>query len=210
MIVIPAFNEEKTVGKVVKKALKHDKVIVVDDGSTDKTCDVAYKAGARTFIHLVNRGKGEALATAFKFVEDEKLFVIDADGQYDADDIPILSKMLDCCDYVLGQRDWSQVPFKHRLANWVWVRTFNLLYGTDYEDVTCGIIGMKKNVYTSVNPIHGYVVDVHMLIEALKMGAVVKHVRYVDVQYTETSGVADGLRMFMGIWIYMIARRFSW
>ena len=88
--IIPAYNEEKTIGSVVLGTLEHvSKVIVVDDGSSDKTSQIARLAGAEVLVHPVNKGKGAALKTGFKAVEDAKIIVtLDSDGQHDSGLIP--------------------------------------------------------------------------------------------------------------------------
>ena len=92
--IIPAYNEEEELANVIAKTLKHvDKVIVVDDGSVDKTAEIAIEAGAELISHSTNLGKGEALKSGFKAIEDDSIIVtIDGDGQHNPDEIPILIK----------------------------------------------------------------------------------------------------------------------
>jgi len=81
-VIIPAFNEEPTVGKVVSVARKLsyvNEVIVVDDGSTDRTAEEAEKAGAIVIGHKTNQGKGSAIKTGFKYSHGDVLAFIDAD-----------------------------------------------------------------------------------------------------------------------------------
>ena len=81
-IVIPAYNEEATVAQVVSVARKLayvDEVIVVDDGSTDRTVEEAEGAGATVISHLVNEGKGSAIKTGFKYSHGDIVAFIDAD-----------------------------------------------------------------------------------------------------------------------------------
>jgi len=91
---IPAFNEEKTIAKVVLQTQHYvDKVIVCDDGSTDMTAEIAERLGATVVKHDRNKGKGRALKTLFEEVaslEPEVTVVLDADGQHNPSDIPRL------------------------------------------------------------------------------------------------------------------------
>src|SRR5512145_496431 len=91
-VILPAYNEEMSIGSVVLLASLHaDRVIVVDDGSTDRTVHVATNAGAEVIVHSVNLGKGMAFKTGFAAAEGTDIIVImDSDGQYNPADIPKL------------------------------------------------------------------------------------------------------------------------
>ena len=90
-VVIPALNEEKTVAEVVKGALRFaDEVIVVDDGSTDRTAELAKRAGARVARHHRRMGAYRALKTGFRLARGDVVVTMGADGQHDPADIPHL------------------------------------------------------------------------------------------------------------------------
>ena len=99
LVAIPAYNEAETIGAVVRDATAHaDRVLVVDDGSTDGTVAAARDAGAEVVEHRTNRGYGAALKSAFVEADAEgveTLVVLDADGQHDASDIPRLVDRLE-------------------------------------------------------------------------------------------------------------------
>ena len=110
MAAIPAFNEEKTIAKAVVRAMKHvDKVVVVDDGSTDDTALIAERLGAYVVSHEENRGYGAAIRSCFSVARDlsaDVLVTLDADGQHDPEEIP---KMIEPIlngesDIVVGSR----------------------------------------------------------------------------------------------------------
>jgi glycosyltransferase involved in cell wall biosynthesis len=107
---IPCYNEEIYVGSVVLKASEYaDQVVVVDDGSADKTAQVAEKAGAIVMKHGTNRGKGAAVGTAFEYagkIGCSALVLLDGDGQHEPSYIPALVKpVLDgTADMVVGSR----------------------------------------------------------------------------------------------------------
>ena len=107
---IPAYNEEKTIAKVVLLAQKHvDKVVVCDDGSTDMTGEIASKLGAEVIRHERNMGKGVALKTMLTHVKPlspDLVVTLDADGQHDPDEIPRLLKPIigGGADMVVGSR----------------------------------------------------------------------------------------------------------
>jgi len=107
---LPAFNEEVAIGSVVLRALKHvDKVIVVDDGSSDKTSEVARSAGALVVRHERNMGYGAAIQSSFKRAREldaDAMVTLDADGQHDPDDIPTLIRPIleGSADVIVGSR----------------------------------------------------------------------------------------------------------
>lgn len=206
-IIIPAYNESETIGKLIKNTLPYGEVLVIDDGSNDNTCDEAMRSNGHVLRHSTNKGKGFALRTAFTATESDEIVVMDADGQYDPNDIPKLLKKLKDCDYVIGCRDWTTVPFRHRMGNRVWINLFNSLYGTNLSDVSCGFIAMKKWVYKNLDISGGYVVDVDMISQAGNMGAKVENVP-VSVNYRQTSAILRGIGMVAGVSISMIAKRY--
>ena len=107
---IPAYNEEKTIAKVILLAQKHvDTVVVCDDGSTDVTAEIAEKLGATVIRHKKNLGYGAALRSLFQkslALGADFLLTLDADGQHDAMEIPKLIQPLldDKADIVIGSR----------------------------------------------------------------------------------------------------------
>lgn len=110
VVAIPAFNEENTIGNIVKASLEFaDKIIVCDDGSTDKTSHLAKQSGAEVISHEKNLGYGSALSSLFKKVRElgaEVMITIDGDGQHDPKQIPILLNALKerNLDVVIGSR----------------------------------------------------------------------------------------------------------
>jgi len=110
VVVIPAYNEEKVIGDIVRDAVEESSlVIVVDDGSTDKTGEIAQRAGAKIYRHTINLGLGATLATglmAARKYHPEIVVTMDADGQHRAQDIPLLIKPLRDlrADFVVGSR----------------------------------------------------------------------------------------------------------
>jgi len=116
---IPCFNEERFIGSVVLKAKNYvDQVMVIDDGSTDKTALVAEQAGATVVRHDSHLGKGAAVSTAFERAREtgcSALVLLDGDGQHEPADIPLLLKPVfdNQADMVVGSRFLylkSQIP----------------------------------------------------------------------------------------------------
>jgi len=123
---IPAFNEEKTIAKVVLLARRHvDRVVVCDDGSRDMTAEIAEKLGAMVVRHQKNMGKGAALRTALeclKQLNPDIVVTMDADGQHDPKGIPRLLEPIirGEADMVIGSRyvegSETDAPFYRRLG----------------------------------------------------------------------------------------------
>jgi glycosyltransferase involved in cell wall biosynthesis len=96
--IVPAYNEEKHIGSVVRSLLKQvDRIVVVDDGSSDSTAKEAESAGAIVICHEINRGQGAAIETGHEYarlVGADYVLHFDADGQFDTNDIkPALTSL---------------------------------------------------------------------------------------------------------------------
>ncbi len=123
-IIVPAFNEAGKIGRVVRGLFEHgfDRVVVVDDGSSDDTAAVAKEAGAAVLIHRVNRGQGAALQTGNVYAlrqGAEAVVHFDGDDQFSPEDVlgAVEFMRLKKIDMVLGSRfldDRSRVPFLKR------------------------------------------------------------------------------------------------
>src|SRR5689334_3677864 len=110
-IVIPAYNEEHGVGPVVtelRQVLEQQgiegEIVVVDDGSKDKTAQAARAAGARVLRHRSNRGYGAALKTGIAAASNDYCVITDADGTYPCEYIPDMLAKLESADMVVGAR----------------------------------------------------------------------------------------------------------
>ena len=109
-VVIPAYNEAKTIFEIIRKLKDQvSQIITVDDGSTDDTGELAKQAGAKVLTHFLNRGQGAALQTGISFAlanGAEIIVTFDADGQHNPDEIDQVIKplLLGEVDVVLGSR----------------------------------------------------------------------------------------------------------
>ncbi len=147
-VIVPVYNEEKTVANVLQKLLKVREVlevIVVNDGSTDLTKKVLTKLTHRKLrvFHKVNGGKGSAIRHGLRYVKGNFVLIQDADLEYDPEDIPLLLDPIkkDRVKVVYGSRflgPHSNLLFWHRKGNDVLNFLVNILYNTTLTDMeTC-------------------------------------------------------------------------
>ena len=153
--VIPAYNEQKNIGSIIKKTKKYvDNVIVVDDGSTDKTKEVAEKSGPIVLRHVVNLGKGATLKTGCDFAVEkgaEFIAALDADAQHNPDDIPRFIEKLGKYDIVFSYRKASsKMPLVIRFGNWFISNVVNILHGVKLNDTQCGFRAFSKDAYMKI------------------------------------------------------------
>ncbi|MBU5537444.1 MAG: glycosyltransferase family 2 protein [Candidatus Aenigmatarchaeota archaeon] len=211
--IIPAYNEEKNIGDVIKEVNKLGiKPIIIDDGSTDNTFNICKNNGAIAIRHETNKGKGEAIKTGIDYLlrnhpDFTHLVVIDADMQYHPEESLAIFKSLENnnSDIAIGYRDWRKVPFRHRLGNFVWQKTFNILFNTKLKDTNCGLIGFSRNAVEKIKDhiLGGYIVDNSILIGAIKNNLKIDQVP-VRVNYHKKSEIIRGIRIVLGILLYIL------
>ncbi|MBI2584128.1 MAG: glycosyltransferase family 2 protein [Candidatus Aenigmarchaeota archaeon] len=150
-IVIPAYNEEASVEAVVRKAKKHGKVVVVDDGSSDKTAERARKAGARVIRHKRNMGLGSSLRTGLNEAmrtskkDSDIIITLDGDGQHNPDEIPKFVDLLDKgYDFVLGKRELFNYPVRKKLGNFILTKITNVMTRTYLIDTESGFRAFRR------------------------------------------------------------------
>ena len=160
--VIPAYNEEKTIGRIVMETSRYvSQVVVVDDGSTDGTPEVARSAGAMVLRHLHNVGYGASLATGFKYVKDNGagiLVVLDGDGQHDPGQIPqLVAPIIEGkADIVIGSRfmddeQKSRMPAYRRFGIGVVNKAWRFASSDSMTDTQCGFRAYSKRAIDGIN-----------------------------------------------------------
>ena len=205
--IIPAYNEEEELANVIAKTLKHvDKVIVVDDGSADKTAEVAIEAGAEVISHSTNLGKGEALKSGFKAIEDDSIIVtIDGDGQHNPDEIPVLVKPIieDGADLVNGSRyingPEENTPAYRRVGQKVLDIATNISAGINVTDSQSGFRAFSsksRNVFRFKDT--GFGIESEMLVDAAEAGLKIVEVP-ITVRYDVDGSTKDPITHGVGV-----------
>jgi glycosyltransferase involved in cell wall biosynthesis/CheY-like chemotaxis protein len=177
--IIPAYNEQVTIGSVVLKTKMYvNRVIVVDDGSIDKTAEIAVLAGAEIIRHKTNMGKGKALKTGFEVSKGAQIIVtLDADGQHKTTDIPRLIKpIIDGeADIVNGSRyingNEKNTPKYRRVGQTVLDKATNFNAKTNITDSQSGFRAFASYTFPAFKFREaGYGIESEMIIEASNAG----------------------------------------
>jgi len=162
-VVMPCYNEEKTVAKCViqalgaiKRARLTGEVVVADNGSTDDSVGLARKAGARV-VHQPKKGYGNAYQKGFASAKGRFIIMGDSDCTYDFNDIPEFVKYLEQYDVVIGSRlrgniEPGAMPWLHRyIGNPILTKILNILFKTNVTDAHCGMRGFRKKALDKMN-----------------------------------------------------------
>lgn len=149
-VIVPAFNEARAIGRVVAELVEHYphyEILVVDDGSSDETGELAAAAGARVLRHERNKGYGAALRTGCRQARGEILCFCDADGQHHPDDVGRLVREIGVFDMVVGARlPNSHAPLSRRPGKVVLALFAGALLRTRIPDINSGLRAFKREV----------------------------------------------------------------
>ena len=195
---IPAFNEEKYIGTVVLKTRQYvDEVIVVDDGSSDKTADVARLAGATVIRHEENKGYGasiQTLLTEAKKKDLNILVLLDADAQHNPDEIPELIKPIsEGFDLVIGSREQraNDIPRYRRIGQRVISYFAHILSGEKVSDSESGFRVFSKKAIASLELREsGMAISAETIAKAVANGLKITE-RPISIRYTENGSTLN-------------------
>jgi len=222
--IVPAHNEAATIDEVLERvaALPLDKqVIVVDDGSTDGTGEIAERRAARKEIQLLrqpNRGKGAAIRAAIPYVTGEIAVIQDADMEYDPADVPALIEPIEkgVADVVFGSRLSRGKPqraylFWHLVGNRFLSLLTNILFNTTLSDMETGYKAFRADVLRSLDlRSDGFAIEPEMTAKVCKRKLRIYElpISYYGRTYAEGKEITwrDG---FKAIWVLLSVRLFD-
>lgn len=212
-VILPAYNEEVSIGSIVLLTRFYaDIVIVIDDGSADRTAEIARKAGAEVIIHETNTGKGGALKTGFIAAAEKGADIIvtmDSDGQHNPADIPKLIAPIieDKADVVNGSRYLNglgkNTPIYRRVGQTMLDRVTNVSSGVKITDSQSGFRAFTASIVDIFRfDAKGMGIESEMLADAGKAGLRIKEVeigvRY-DVGHSSLNPVQHGFEVLIMI-----------
>ncbi|MEK7565618.1 MAG: glycosyltransferase family 2 protein [Patescibacteria group bacterium] len=160
LIIVPAYNEEKTLPAVIKDLESHGykNIVVIDDGSTDKSSRIAKQTKVPVLTHVLNRGLGAALGTGFEYAQKVNADIVvtfDSDGQHKAEDIKKLIAPLITgkADVVIGSRmlNYQKMPKDRLIFNFLANVATALTFGVWSTDSQSGLRVFNRK---AVNSIH--------------------------------------------------------
>ena len=200
-VFFPAYNEEDNIGKVTETAVDvleemgvEYEVIIVNDGSFDRTVEVAEglarrHANVRVAHHGRNRGYGAALTTGFTSARNEYIFFTDGDNQFDVRDLRKFVALLDCSDLVEGFRTRKRYTFFRRLVSFTYNLVLQALFGLPYRDMNCAFKLIPKRLIDQTDLSSAQaIVNVELLINAQRLGLSVTEVGVTH--YPREAGIA--------------------
>jgi len=225
-IIIPALNEEKTIGKIIREIHNVCKnrfpcyeIIVLNDGSTDMTKSEAIKAGATALEHPVNFGKGKSITDSWFWIMNRQrlnlsdiIIHFDADGQHNPSFIPKFVEELNKYNMVIGKRDLRNYPFYKKFGNKSLSWLASIFSGQDIKDSECGFrcfrVDTMIDLYKYINAI-GYEIEIEINIVAGLLGCRIAFIEIPSV-YRKGIGLLSGIKngyYAVKIWLKM---RLGW
>lgn len=217
-IVIPAYNEEETIGKVIselfllKEEIPSMEIIVVDDGSSDKTVSIVSNfPSVRLIKHHRNMGKGAALKTGFRLANGRVVVIQDADMEYHPNELTHIVKPIlhGNADVVYGTRfkhKPSGMSFTHFMGNIILSKASSLLYRKNITDVMTGYKAFSSEVLKLVElKENGFAVEVELTAQVLQNGC---RFREVPIEYiyrphgVSKIQISDGIKSLIQIIVF--------
>jgi glycosyltransferase involved in cell wall biosynthesis len=149
MVSLPAYNEEKYIGSLLDQIKTHyEKILIVDDGSADRTATIALEKGCRLITHSTNQGYGATIQTIlseFLKTDNEILVILDADNQHDPNDIGKMVNAIEKgADLAIGYRDKNSIPQYRKLGQGIISFFVRFLSGSKVRDTQSGFRAFSR------------------------------------------------------------------
>jgi glycosyltransferase involved in cell wall biosynthesis len=213
--VIPAYQDEKHIGDIVRRTRERlDHVIVIDDGSSDQTAQRAREAGAEVIVHDENRGKGEALKTGLGHLLDREVTwvsLLDSDGQHLPEEIDRFMAAAAAAtrpSFFIGNRmnDLAGMPFVRRIVNRYMSRRISRVCEQEIPDTQCGFRMLDRQLIPELlGGGHRFDYETEVLIIASRKGYRIESVPITTVYTDQVSKIhplRDAIRFFKMMWRY--------
>ena len=182
-VFFPCHNEEGNVERLVRQGLEvlsavsdDYEVIVVNDGSSDRTREIADRLAAedehvRAVHHEANRGYGGALQSGFQAASKEWVFYTDGDGQFDLKELPGLLELTDEYDIVTCYRLDRQDSSLRKVNAWAWGKLVNMMFGMKIRDIDCAFKLYRREIFDHIEMrSEGALIDTEILARAQRGG----------------------------------------
>ena len=210
--ILPAYNEELCISSVILCSKKYvDKVVVVDDGSTDNTAKIAKLAGAHVIRHYHNKGKGAALKTGFEAAQKSEIIItLDADGQHNPKEIPKLinpiingeADIVNGSRYINGNK--KDTPSYRRIGQSILDKITNLGSGLNITDSQSGFRAFARYTIPAFRfNCTDFGIESEMLTDASNVGLRVKEVE-IGVRYDINSSTKNPVNHGVSVLIKII------
>lgn len=202
-LVFPAYNEEDNIVQAVKQAQKilnriasPWEIIVVNDGSKDRTGDIINKLSrndshVRPIHHPTNYGYGAALKSGISAAKYDFVFFCDSDLQFDLKELPTFLKLINDCDIVIGYRAKRQDPFHRKMNAWGWKMLIRLVLGLKVRDIDCAFKLFRREVFETIKiDAVGAMVNTDILVQSQRYGFKIK--QHPVTHYPRLNGQQTG------------------
>jgi len=185
-VFLPCYNEQDNVERTTRNGLEvleklgaDFEIIIVDDGSSDATGQIADRLAeetrrVRVIHHPVNRGYGAALQSGFKAATKKLVFYTDGDGQFDIAELPALLPLAETYDIVSCYRLDRQDPLIRKINGWLWTKLVCLLFRMNIRDIDCAFKLFNRKIFDNITMTsEGALIDAEILARAAKIGCTI-------------------------------------